>query len=367
MDHRIIAPDGHAAETDAAEPNWARVTVSTSLDLGERLRLVKFVAYGWSSRRSVPALRDQVAAALPARWTPDGTALPPSRRTRSPNSGPAPTSRSTDRPRSSRPSGSACSTTSRPASAPSSARSRPRADRAPATTGTRSGTPSRSSCRCSARPRRTPPRTRCVGGCRRWTWPRTGPDLRSGRRGVPVAHDPRPGVLGVLARRHGRDPRQRRHRGRGRPLLLVDRRRGVRRELRAPLLVETARLWMSLGYHGDDGRFHIDGVTGPDEYTALSDDNIYTNLMAAQNLRAAAQACAHRDGRRHWRSPPTRSLPGWAAARQRCRPLRRASRVHEQCRGFTDARGVGLRALGPRRRVPAAAATRRTSSCTAGR
>jgi alpha,alpha-trehalose phosphorylase len=55
-----------------------------------------------------------------------------------------------------------------------------------------------------------------------------------------------------------------------------------------PLLVETARLWRSLGYAGADGRFHIDGVTGPDEYSALADDNTYTNLMAAGNLRCAA-------------------------------------------------------------------------------
>jgi alpha,alpha-trehalose phosphorylase len=55
-----------------------------------------------------------------------------------------------------------------------------------------------------------------------------------------------------------------------------------------PLLVETARLWQSLGYAGDDGRFHIDGVTGPDEYSALADDNTYTNLMAARNLQGAA-------------------------------------------------------------------------------
>ena len=57
-----------------------------------------------------------------------------------------------------------------------------------------------------------------------------------------------------------------------------------------PMLVQTARLWASLGFHGDDGRFHIHGVTGPDEYSAIVDDNTYTNLMAARNLRYAADA-----------------------------------------------------------------------------
>jgi alpha,alpha-trehalose phosphorylase len=56
------------------------------------------------------------------------------------------------------------------------------------------------------------------------------------------------------------------------------------------LLVETARLWVSLGHHDHEGRFRIDGVTGPDEYTALADNNVFTNVMAARNLRSAAEA-----------------------------------------------------------------------------
>ncbi len=57
------------------------------------------------------------------------------------------------------------------------------------------------------------------------------------------------------------------------------------------LLVETARLWVSLGHFDGDGGFRIDGVTGPDEYTAVVDDNVFTNLMAQRNLRAAADSC----------------------------------------------------------------------------
>jgi alpha,alpha-trehalose phosphorylase len=65
---------------------------------------------------------------------------------------------------------------------------------------------------------------------------------------------------------------------------------GFDRECALPLLVETARLWRGLGYLGEDGRFHLDGVTGPDEYSALVDDNTFTNLMAAANLREAVHA-----------------------------------------------------------------------------
>ncbi|GAA2200532.1 glycoside hydrolase family 65 protein [Sinomonas flava] len=56
----------------------------------------------------------------------------------------------------------------------------------------------------------------------------------------------------------------------------------------AELLAETARMWSSLGFFGKDGKFHLHGVTGPDEYTAVVNDNLYTNVMARFNLRAAA-------------------------------------------------------------------------------
>ncbi len=66
----------------------------------------------------------------------------------------------------------------------------------------------------------------------------------------------------------------------------------------AEILVETARLWNDLGFYstrrdnngGTDGPlFHIHGVTGPDEYTAVVNDNLYTNVMARFNLRYAAR------------------------------------------------------------------------------
>ncbi|MFD1718161.1 glycoside hydrolase family 65 protein [Georgenia deserti] len=58
------------------------------------------------------------------------------------------------------------------------------------------------------------------------------------------------------------------------------------------LLVGTARLWVDLGFWRGTGpgSFHIHGVTGPDEYTTVVNDNLYTNVMARFNLRAAADA-----------------------------------------------------------------------------
>jgi alpha,alpha-trehalose phosphorylase len=59
----------------------------------------------------------------------------------------------------------------------------------------------------------------------------------------------------------------------------------------AEMLVETARLWLDLGFYSETkgGKFCINGVTGPDEYSAVVNNNAYTNLMARENLRYAAQ------------------------------------------------------------------------------
>jgi alpha,alpha-trehalose phosphorylase len=58
----------------------------------------------------------------------------------------------------------------------------------------------------------------------------------------------------------------------------------------AEMLAETARLWLDLGYHskGKDSHFCIHGVTGPDEYNTVVNNNTYTNLMARMNLSYAA-------------------------------------------------------------------------------
>lgn len=58
------------------------------------------------------------------------------------------------------------------------------------------------------------------------------------------------------------------------------------------IFVETARLWADIGFWRDESRrtFHIHGVTGPDEYTTVVNDNLYTNVLARFNLRRAARA-----------------------------------------------------------------------------
>jgi alpha,alpha-trehalose phosphorylase len=80
------------------------------------------------------------------------------------------------------------------------------------------------------------------------------------------------------------------------------------------LLVETARLWASLGHHDAQGRFRIDGVTGPDEYTALVDNNVFTNLMAARNLRTAADVASRYPERAAALEVDRAEIASWRAA-----------------------------------------------------
>ncbi len=62
------------------------------------------------------------------------------------------------------------------------------------------------------------------------------------------------------------------------------------------LLVETARMWAELGFwrsNGSSPSFHIHGVTGPDEYTTVVNNNLFTNVMARYNLECAALMVAY--------------------------------------------------------------------------
>ncbi|HEY5265810.1 MAG TPA: glycosyl hydrolase family 65 protein [Acidimicrobiales bacterium] len=103
------------------------------------------------------------------------------------------------------------------------------------------------------------------------------------------------------------------------------------------LLVETARLWCSLGHFDRNGCFRIDGVTGPDEYSAVADNNIYTNLMAQRNLRAA------RDVARRYREASSKLGVDENEMDEWCRvadamvvPFDEVLGVHPQSESFTD-------------------------------
>ena len=151
-----------------------------------------------------------------------------------------------------------------------------------------------------------------------------------------------PGVLRLLARRHRGVPHQRRDRRAVRPLPAAHRRRGVRarggrrvarRDRAAVALARPPRL---------AGRFRIDGVTGPDEYSAIADNNVYTNLMAAQNLRAAAAAIErHPDPAQALGRRPGRDRELARRRRRHIHPLRRGARDPPQAEGFTGHAACG--------------------------
>jgi alpha,alpha-trehalose phosphorylase len=103
------------------------------------------------------------------------------------------------------------------------------------------------------------------------------------------------------------------------------------------LLVETARLWHSLGHHDSDGHFRIDGVTGPDEYSAIADNNLYTNLMAERNLREAFHAVQRHPRRAAELGVDEDEASGWRDAAQAVViPYDEVLGVHQQAEGFTS-------------------------------
>ncbi len=108
------------------------------------------------------------------------------------------------------------------------------------------------------------------------------------------------------------------------------------RSIGLDLLVGTARLWRSLGHHGAEGGFRIDGVTGPDEYSSVADNNVYTNLMARQNLDAAADiASRHPDGAQRL-DVDSEEIASWRdAAAAMFIPYDNELGVHPQSEGFT--------------------------------
>jgi alpha,alpha-trehalose phosphorylase len=103
------------------------------------------------------------------------------------------------------------------------------------------------------------------------------------------------------------------------------------------LLVETARLWMSLGHHDRHGQWHLPGVTGPDEYSAVADDNVFTNLMAARNLKIAAAFVTRFPDQARGLGVDTEEEAAWRdAAAAVYIPYDKELGVHPQSEGFTD-------------------------------
>ncbi len=130
----------------------------------------------------------------------------------------------------------------------------------------------------------------------------------------------------------------------------------------AEILVETARLWVDLGFYSErqGGKFCIHGVTGPDEYNTVVNNNAYTNLMARENLRYAAETVSHMHERHpehfatlvHKTGLDLSELDQWRQAADRMYvPYDEEHGIHPQDDSFLDRKVWDLEAT-PRDRFP---------------
>ena len=102
------------------------------------------------------------------------------------------------------------------------------------------------------------------------------------------------------------------------------------------LLVETARLFSGIGHFDMNGEFRIDGVTGPDEYTAIVNNNVFTNLAVQQNLRDAVAAVRRQPEVARRLAVTDEETARWeACADAMCIPYDKQLDIHQQCESFT--------------------------------
>jgi alpha,alpha-trehalose phosphorylase len=295
MDHEIDAPAGYTTRVEAGG-DLGRVTVVAQVEPGDHVRLTKYLAYGWSARRSFPAVRDQVEAALTGARARGWAGLLAEQTAALADFWDRADVRVDGDPELQQAVRFAlfhvhCAST--------------RAERRPVPAKGLTGTGYDGHCFWDTETFLLPVLT--------YTTPHAAADeLRWRADCLPLAREhanrlhlagaafPWRTITGAECSAYWPAGTAAFH-------VNADIADAVVRYVRAtgdeefarttglPILVETARLWSSLGHYDRDGAFRIDGVTGPDEYSAVADNNVFTNLMAQHNLRAAAD-CAERHG-----------------------------------------------------------------------
>ncbi|MEH1098103.1 glycoside hydrolase family 65 protein [Micromonospora sp. CPCC 205561] len=336
MEHEVYAPGRTTSQSEGYE-DWVRTTIGCVLQPGETLRVVKYLAYGWSSRRSLPAMRDQVEAALTGARLDGWDGLRREQREYLDEFW----------------------------------------DTADVVV---EGDPEIQQAvrfgmfhvlQAGARAERRPIAAKGLTGpgydghafwdtemfvlpVLTYTHPAAVRDALHWRHGTLAAAHERARTLNLEGAafpwRTIEGPESSGYWPAGtaafhiaagvadalRRYVQVTQDTELEREIGLELLVETARLWRSLGHHDRHGQFHIDGVTGPDEYTAVKNDNIYTNLMAQRNLIAAAEAVMrYRDEAFHLGVTDEEAAAWRDAAAAMHIPYDEEIDVHEQVEGFT--------------------------------
>ena len=337
MDH-VISGTPKMSITTEASPDSARLVVTDVLEPGQRLRLFKLVAYGWSIERSLPALRDQVAAALAAAdHTGRDGLLADQRRYLEDFWARADVEISGD---------SELQQAVRFALfhiLQAGARAERRAIPAKGLTGSGYDGHSFWDTETFVLPVLTHTEPEAAADCLRWRHS-TIPAARQRARELGLAGAAFPWrtiqgeecsgywPAGIAAFHINADIADAVIRYVG-----ATGEEAFERDFGLDILVQTARLWRSLGHHDLQGRFRIDGVTGPDEYSAVADNNIYTNLMATRNLNGAAKACErHQDKARELCVTPEEMADWRAAADRMFIPYDQRLGVHSQAESFTD-------------------------------
>jgi len=337
MDHVVEGPDGTEAASESG-PDVGRVTFATELGPDQRLRVIKFIAYGWSSQRSLPAVRDQVVAALTQAKHTGWQGLLDDQRAyldefwhcadvelegdtelqqavrfalfHTLQAGARAEQRAIPAKGLTGPGydGHTFWDTERfvlpvltytaPGAAADALRWRH------ATLDLARDRAKQLGLRGAAFPWRTIRGQECSG-----YWPAGTAAFHIG-----------PDIADAIVRYQNTTGDEE-----------------FERETGLELLVETARLCRSLGHHDQEGRFRIDGVTGPDEYSAIADNNVYTNLLAQRNLDEAAQAVARNPRRAAELGVDPEEAASWRdAAEAIVVPWDEGLGVHPQSEGFTS-------------------------------
>jgi alpha,alpha-trehalose phosphorylase len=337
MDHLVEGPDGTESAAESG-PDVGRVTVATQLAPGQRLRVIKFLAYGWSSQRSLPAVRDQVVAALTqARHTGWEGLLDDQRAYLDEFWDCADVELEGDTELQQAVRFALFHTLQ------AGARAEQRAIPAKGLTGPGYDGHTFWDTERFVLPVLTYTAPRAAADALRWRHATL--DLardRAAQLGLQGAAFPWRTIRGQECSGYWPAGTAAFH-------IAADIADAVGRYQAATeddefecdagleLLVETARLWRSLGHHDAEGRFRIDGVTGPDEYSAIADNNVYTNLLAQRNLRAAADAVARHPRHAAELGADLEEAASWrGAADDMIVPWDEALGVHPQSENFTS-------------------------------